>query len=475
MPHSSEVYKTVLLSSVLVNGRLRSPDPEKVKELASSIREIGLMHPPILSSDGYLIAGGHRLAALKLLGINSVEFRVVPHTHNSPEAGLIEIDENLSRKELTVLEQAEYLLKREQLLDQMGRKMKQGAQPGNKNASKNEGVNVTSSFSGTSLMPKLGIAERTIQRRLQIARNLTLEQRNLIRKTPLANEQKELLEISKIKNPDRRTGVIKLMIDDDPPQTVAEATRLYRIHVGEITPEFDIIKPSNWWVFGRPKWQQEGFKGGIPGEVYANALYYFGPQRGVAIDAMAGSGMLHRVYQDRHIWQRNRQFELDIKLFDMYPRPPFSSQYNIVPHNMMKPLPIMADWLFIDPPYFRIAAGLYDGSIAATRDYSKYREAMRQVIEAAYDSLNSSGVFCLFTTSYMDINDPSNEFIDVPADMNMLALSAGFKSLARIYVSRGEQQRRGAGYINIKAKMKLRMFSDVCELLVFGKGGQYAK
>jgi Rha family phage regulatory protein len=64
--------------------------------------------------------------------------------------------------------------------------------------------------------------------------------------------------------------------------------------------EFDIIKPSNWWGFGQPKYRmEEAFPGSIPGEVYANALYYFAPLCGKVADIMAGSGMLKRVYDDR--------------------------------------------------------------------------------------------------------------------------------------------------------------------------------
>ena len=49
--------------------------------------------------------------------------------------------------------------------------------------------------------------------------------------------------------------------------------------------ELDIIKPSNWWGFGCPKYRmEEAFPGSIPGEVYANALYYFAPYTGKIAD-----------------------------------------------------------------------------------------------------------------------------------------------------------------------------------------------
>ncbi len=85
---------------------------------------------------------------------------------------------------------------------------------------------------------------------------------------------------------------------------------------GSIKSNLDIIKPSDWWAFSHPKWRQEhNFPGSIPGEIYANALYYFAPKAGVAVDAMAGSGMFKRVYEDRERWQKDLDFNLDIHLF----------------------------------------------------------------------------------------------------------------------------------------------------------------
>ena len=461
----SGISQMIPISQIRVNGRIRKPDPDKVQEIAASIAQIGLINPLSLASDFYLLAGGHRLAALKLLGETEASCIVSPFAHDSPEAGLFEIDENLARNELTVLEQAEYLHRREQLLEKMGtRKLS-----GDNRHSISRGVTVTPLETTATIAEIAGLSERAAQRRLQIARNLTQEQRDLIRPTHLADEQKELLEIARIKDEDRRTGVIKLMLTENPPQTVSEATRLYRIDAGEITSDLDILKPSNWWAFGRPKWQQEGFRGSIPGEIYANALYYFAPETGIAADGMAGSGMLKRVYADRAAWQRSRKFNLDIRLFDLHPREPFASRYKINIHNMTQPLPEQVDWLFIDPPYFGISSDLYEGELAQTQSYSRYLELMRAVVQAGAESLKANGVICILVTAYSDITQPGREVIDAPADMRHLLAEAGLVQDFRVYVSRGEQQRPNAGYMNIKAKASRRMFSDVCELLVFKK------
>jgi hypothetical protein len=463
---------TVPIMSIRLNGNLRQPDPEKVQQIAQSIQTVGLLHPLVLSSDYCLLAGTHRLEALKLLRYEEADCQIVPFPHNSIEAKLFAVDENLMRKELTVLEQAEYLFIREELLNEM-RSHANLSNPSHDQDTlqqhARDGALVRSPSASSQMARDTGISHRVARLRLRIARNLTPQERDMIRHTPLADQQKELTEVARIKHPERRTGVIQLMIGDDPPGTISEAIRKYRIAIGEISPDHDIIKPSNWWAFGRPKWQRVGFSGSIPGEVYANALYYFAPEKGIAADGMAGSGMLRRVYNDRRLWQRDRTFDLDIRLFDLYPREPFASRYGIGHHNMARPLLEQVDWLFLDPPYFRIAAGLYDGALAQTRDYEHYRELMRQVIDATWQSLKPHGIFCLFITSYVNITDPKSLVLDVPADLRELAIQRSFVPAFRVYVSRGEQQTRAAGIMNIKAKANRRMFSDVCELLVFRK------
>ena len=97
--------------------RLRPIDNETVARLAESIRAIGLRTPITvryfadrssndgLSEDSYvLVAGAHRLAAVKLLGWEKIDCIVVGD--DAIDAELWEIAENLHRAELTALERA---------------------------------------------------------------------------------------------------------------------------------------------------------------------------------------------------------------------------------------------------------------------------------------------------------------------------------------------------------------------------------
>lgn len=62
------------LSEIVIENRHRK-DLGDLQSLADSIREVGLLHPPVVSSDNHLIAGQRRLEACKILGWQQVPVR----------------------------------------------------------------------------------------------------------------------------------------------------------------------------------------------------------------------------------------------------------------------------------------------------------------------------------------------------------------------------------------------------------------
>ena len=235
---------------------------------------------------------------------------------------------------------------------------------------------------------------------------------------------------------------------------------------GSIKSNLDIIKPSDWWAFSHPKWRKsEDFSGSIPGEIYANTLFYFAPQLGVAVDPMAGSGMLKRVYEDRDLWQKGSDFNLEIQLFDLNPRFDF-----IKKHDSRMPLPIKADWIFLDPPYFGQSSDLFEDEFALSTDYEHYLSLLRQVVVAMAESLNPDGRLCILLPKWSGLrpNDPNS---NIPSDAHSFAVETGLRWLDTAFVSRGRQQKPGSAIQNIVAKRDRRMRSDTCVLNVFEKRG----
>src|SRR6266702_4007550 len=181
----------------------------------------------------------------------------------------------------------------------------------------------------------------------------------------------------------------------------------------------------------------EEFSGTIPGEIYANALYYFAPQQGVAVDPMAGSGMLKRVYDDRDRWQKDRFFSLEIHLFDHYPCRSFIKQ-----HDVLNPLPLKADWIFLDPPYFGQSKHLFKGDLAVTADYSTYLSQIQTIVEAMALSLNANGRICIFLPKWSELTLDEPNY-DIPGDVAQLAVKSGLRWIDAAFVSRARQQEQG--------------------------------
>lgn len=105
---------SVPIASILIGPRMRVLDSSKVEELVDSIRKVGLLVPISVwiekTSDPrtYLVAGHHRLEAIKNLGRNGIDAIVVDRK-NFMECKLLEITENLHRAELTALERADHI------------------------------------------------------------------------------------------------------------------------------------------------------------------------------------------------------------------------------------------------------------------------------------------------------------------------------------------------------------------------------
>ena len=231
---------------------------------------------------------------------------------------------------------------------------------------------------------------------------------------------------------------------------------------GSIRTNLDIIKPSDWWAFSHPKWRRDRrFPGSIPGEVYANALYYFAPRKGIAVDAMAGSGMFRRVYRDRRLWQKDSDFRLTIRLYDLHPY-----DRTIKRHDARKRLPEKADWIFLDPPYFGQSDHLYDGDLAEARSYGEYLTQLKLVIRSMAKSLKKGGRLCLLLPKWSG-RKPDDLNHDMPRDAAEAAAANGLAWLDTAFVSRGRQQECGFGYQNLAAKRSRRMVSDTCVLNVF--------
>lgn len=94
------------INKVKVNDRIRK-DFGNIEELATDIKENGLINPPVVTPEYELIAGERRLRALKHLGYKQIEVRVMS-VNDSEHQLKIEISENENRKEFTFSERIDW-------------------------------------------------------------------------------------------------------------------------------------------------------------------------------------------------------------------------------------------------------------------------------------------------------------------------------------------------------------------------------
>lgn len=105
----------------------RTVSPEAVAALEASIAEVGLINPirVRVAGDGWeVIAGAHRLAATKNLGLAEIE--AIVYAADDIDAELAMIDENLCRSELTASERAQATARRKTLYEQKHPETKHG-------------------------------------------------------------------------------------------------------------------------------------------------------------------------------------------------------------------------------------------------------------------------------------------------------------------------------------------------------------
>ena len=212
------------LAAIEVPPRLRAVDPETVSALADSIARLGLQNPIILQKHPddpgllLLVAGAHRLQAVRDLGWPRIEALVVD---GSPEEiSLIEIDENLIRKDLTPLDRARFLARRKAVYAKLYRATGRGGD--RRSASGHNPDRVTASTSWAQDAANLvGISPRAVHRAVAIGTGLPDELASALAETPIAKREGDLFRLAQMPARDKKRALLQLQNPDVPRSSLA--------------------------------------------------------------------------------------------------------------------------------------------------------------------------------------------------------------------------------------------------------------
>lgn len=196
------------VNEIQVKEGRRGADADIVRGLADSIREVGLLNPLTVDGGHVLIAGLHRLEAVKLLGWAEVECTI--SSLEGLQAELAEIDENIVRSGLPAVEYGEILLRRKEIYEALHPEAKHGGdRKSGEIKTKKFRFDLVKSFAQDTA-EKLGVVPRTVELQIQTAKNLTPEAREIIKEADAKITKKTAMKLSRLEPEQQKEAAAKL-------------------------------------------------------------------------------------------------------------------------------------------------------------------------------------------------------------------------------------------------------------------------
>lgn len=228
---SAEI-KRIDPAAITVGDRLRAVDAAWVEAIAESIKHNGQSTPiqvrRLVNGRWHLVSGAHRLAACQRLGI---EVRAEVVDCDDLYARLMEIDENLFRRELNPLDRAVFLAERKALYLEVYPETKNGGHGGRRGTKekndkmsffsetkdggrdRREEKNDKMSFSKQTAA-RINMSVRSIERAIRIAQNIPADVHRRLTGTPLAEKQSDLLYLAGLE-PSVQRRAVTLVVDGE--------------------------------------------------------------------------------------------------------------------------------------------------------------------------------------------------------------------------------------------------------------------
>ncbi len=186
----------VNIDRIQVNSGRREALPDAVRELADSISAVGLLNPITVDRDYILIAGLHRLEAARLLGWAEIECNV--SSLEGLQAELAEIDENFVWADLETVEFGKLLLRRKEIYEMLHPQVKNGGDRKSEKIRTRRARSDSDKSFVRDTADKLGISTRSVEEKIQIARDMTPRAQEIIQDADRKIKKKDLVKLSRM-------------------------------------------------------------------------------------------------------------------------------------------------------------------------------------------------------------------------------------------------------------------------------------
>jgi len=192
-------------------ARKRELNEARVRSLADSIKDVGLLNPISVTPSEVLVAGWHRLEACRLLGWEAIPSKRVDLDDLHRE--LAEIDENLVRYELSTLDRAEQLQRRMEIYEALHPETKHGGDRRSDSKVRNPPLETPAFAEDTAA--KTGRSARVIREEVQIANDLDEGTKRIVRGTTVADRKSELLELAREEEPEKQRESARKLVSGE--------------------------------------------------------------------------------------------------------------------------------------------------------------------------------------------------------------------------------------------------------------------
>lgn len=228
--------QTIQVELIEEGRRLRGIDPAQVASLVASISDIGLLNPITvyrrkvllagIAVDGYgLVAGAHRLAAARELGLVEIEANVV--TLSELERQIAECDENLCGPTLTPSERALFTARRKEAYEALHPETRAGVAGADARWNATDNLSTASFAAETAKVS--GKDERTVRRDAERGDKVSSEALELVRGTKLdtgtyLDKLKKLTPDEQVRAVQRDLSALKEKVDKTVEQAKNDAS-----------------------------------------------------------------------------------------------------------------------------------------------------------------------------------------------------------------------------------------------------------
>ena len=248
----------VKINKIIVNlENRRKVNEDTVNDLVKSILKIGLLNPIIITDKKELIAGLHRLEAFKKLLKKEIPCTIIKKDDLDPLfLKLIELDENLIRYEGHYLDRGNALFERKKIYEKLYPETKQGMQ-NRWYKDKTDNVSVLQSSFTKDTAKKLNLSERTIEREIQLSRDIKPEVQEFIKEKEIgksealliAREEPEIQQkiVEKLSSGTDRVKIalIKIKREDKPTFTPELPTDKFNVILADPAWKYDFSVSEN--------------------------------------------------------------------------------------------------------------------------------------------------------------------------------------------------------------------------------------